>query len=235
MKTPLRILAALLIGVWVAACAGTGPADPESALRQRIGKAAGVSGFDRIDALRYTFNVQIGERRISRSWVWEPQPNRVVLKAENDGADYNRAELGSSEELRAVDARFVNDNYWLLFPLHVYWNVRASVQDAGQSALPIGSGSARRVIISYPAGVGYTPGDVYELFLDGDFKILQWIYRKGGATEPTRITTWEDYRRLGPLTVSLNHRSADGGFRLWFTDVGVKLKGEKLWTAPSAR
>ena len=232
MKTAIRFFAALMLAGMLVGCAATGPTGPEAALRKKLGKAYGVSAFERIDALRYTFNAQIKDRTISRSWVWEPATDRVVLQAEGGGADYQRGEIGASEELRAADARFINDNYWFLFPLHVYWDVSAAVEDTGEAKLPIGPGTGRRIVISYPRGVGYTPGDVYELFVDDDFRIKEWIYRKGGAAEPTRVTTWEDHRRLGPLTVSLNHRSADGGFRLWFTDVGVKLKGDKLWTEP---
>jgi hypothetical protein len=232
MNASFRIFAVLILGPVLAACAGPGPANPEAVLRNRIGKAAGVADFDRIEALRYTFNVKIGDREIRRSWVWEPGSNRVVLNAEDGGADYIRREAATSETLRVVDARFVNDNYWLLFPLHVYWDVNASVTDAGAADLPIGPGRGRRILVSYPEKIGYTPADVYEMFVDDDFRIREWIYRKGGADLPTRITTWEDYRRLGPLTVSLDHRSKDGSFRLWFTDVEVKLKGEKMWRAP---
>ncbi len=233
MKTSIRLFAALMLAGLFAGCAGTAPTGTDDAIRKRLGAAYGAPAFDRIEALRYTFNVQLKDRTVVRSWVWEPATDRVVLQAEDGGADYQRGEVGASEELRTVDARFVNDNYWFLFPLHVYWDIGATVEDTGETNLPIGPGVGRRIVVSYPRGVGYTPGDVYELFLARDDHIREWIYRKGGAAEPTRITTWEDYRRLGPLTVSLTHRSADGSFRLWFTDVGVKLKGDKLWTEPT--
>jgi len=232
MKTPVRMLAFVFLAGLLFSCAGAGPADPEAALRKKIADAYGASGFDQIEALRYTFNVRIGDRQISRSWVWEPATDRVLLKSEEGGADYDRGQVGVSNELHAVDARFVNDNYWFLFPLHVYWDPGAELTDRGTAPLPIGPGVGRRLVVAYPAGKGYTPGDVYEIFVDEDFRIRQWIYRKGGAAQPTRITTWEDHRRLGPLTVSLLHRSADESFRLWFTEVGVKLKGDQLWTEP---
>ncbi len=232
MKTPMHIFTVLVLAALTAACAGTEPVDPDAAMRNRIGNAYGASQFDRIEAIRYTFNARIGDHTISRSWIWEPATDRVVLKSETGGADYRRGEIGSSEELRSVDDRFVNDNYWLLFPLHVYWDVGAKIADTGTAPLPIGPGSGRRLIVTYPEQRGDRAGDVYEVFVDGRFRIKQWIYRKKGAAEPTRVTTWEDSRRLGPLTVSLARRSADGAFRLWFTDVGVRLRGDKLWTTP---
>jgi len=70
---------------------------------------------------------------------------------------------------------------------------------------------------------------VYELFVDKSYRIVQWIYRKGGDPTPTRVTTWEDYKRVGPLTLALDHKSADGKFRVWFTDVAVRLAGKSDW------
>jgi hypothetical protein len=31
----------------------------------------------------------------------------------------------------AVEPAFVNDNYWLLFPFHAYWDTSATVTDEG--------------------------------------------------------------------------------------------------------
>jgi hypothetical protein len=129
-----------------------------------------------------------------------------------------------------VDPWFVNDNYWLIFPLRLAWDQSATVAaDASPAPLPIGTGQARRLVVRYPSNEGYTPGDVYELFIGASERIEQWIYRKGGDPQPTRITTWEDYRRVGPLTLSLDHRGPDGSFRVWFTDVGVRVSGQSGW------
>jgi len=93
----------------------------------------------------------------------------------------------------------------------------------------MGEGSAKCMVVTYPSTGGYTPGDVYELFLDNEYKLTHWVYRRGGSPEPTRITTWEDHRHVGPLTLSLMHQGAEGNFRLWFTNVGVKLVGAAGW------
>lgn len=210
-------------------CAGAGvsggPGDPA----RKVAEAYGLSGFDRIEALRYTFNVQIGDRTISRSWVWEPKTHRIVYRAGDAGAEYERNRDDLSEELRSVDAKFINDQYWLFFPLHLAWDAGIRLVDTGIQDLPIGPGEGRRLVVSYPDDVGYTPGDVYELFVGEDYRIKEWIYRKGGAPDPTRMTTWEAHKNLGPLTVSLNRRDKGGGFRVWFTDVSIRLRGENRW------
>ena len=84
-------------------------------------------------------------------------------------------------------------------------------------------------MVSYPAAGGYTPGDVYDLYLDDRHRLTQWVYRRGGAEKPTRISTWEDHREVGPLTISLNHQGEDENFRVWFTNVGVKMAGADSW------
>ncbi|MGD9324211.1 MAG: hypothetical protein PVG26_09350, partial [Desulfobacterales bacterium] len=124
---------------------------------------------------------------------------------------------------------FVNDNYWLLFPYHVAWDTTAKVEDIGWKALPMGAGKTRCVVVSYPATGGYTPGDVYDLYLDDQYRLVQWVYRRGGSEKPTRISTWEDHRKVGPLTVSLNHQGEDQNFRVWFTTVGVMMVDADSW------
>ena len=105
------------------------------------------------------------------------------------------------------------------------WDTQAKVEDAGRKDLPIGRGTARCLIVSYPPEGGYTPGDVYELFLDGNYRIEQWIYRKGGSTVPTNVATWDDYRQVGPLLLALNHKWANKNVRIWFSNVAAKTTG----------
>ena len=202
---------------------------------QRIGNAYGVENFHQVEELRYTFNVQLGEKQISRSWGWQPAADRVVFNgssAQGGPLTYERRTLQAqpTADLKKVDAWFVNDLYWLLFPFQIAWDATAEVkQESGRHKLPIGPGEAEKVIVTYPPTGGYTPGDVYELYIDADYRILQWIYRKGGAPEPTRISTWEDQLRFGPITIALDHQGPDKNFRVWFTDVAVKLAGKQGW------
>jgi hypothetical protein len=196
-----------------------------------IARAYGLESFGRVEALRFTFNAQIGDKTVQRAWTWEPAQDRVALGG-GQPLTYRRADLtkGPSADLSKVDAWFNNDQYWLLFPFHLAWDGHAGiVEDAAPQGLPLGQGAARRLTVTYPATGGYTPGDVFELFVDQSNRIVQWIYRQGGSTRPTRIATWEDHRRVGPLVLSLDHRGPDS-FRVWFTDVGVRLIGQDQWT-----
>jgi hypothetical protein len=207
----------------------------------RVVEAAGLERFDQVDALRYTFNVKIGDKVTQRGWLWEPRRDRVTFYGtpEQGGTvTYERAGLAApgAEALRQVDAWFINDNYWLLFPLRVHWDKAVVVaEDRAPVELPLGGGRARRIVVSFPPTGGYTPGDIYEIFVDEASRIAQWVYRKGGDTKPTRVTTWEGYRRFGPFWLALDHQGPGAGFRVWFTDAGVRLAGESGWREGESR
>jgi hypothetical protein len=81
-------------------------------------------------------------------------------------------------------------------------------------------------VVTYPSE-GYSPGDTWELFVGTDNRIREWTYHHGGSAKPTVVASWEDYKRAGPLLVSLNHRGMREGkpVRVFFSDVAVKLVG----------
>ena len=233
MKLFLNHLLISLLIVGISACAGTNKESRDQTLRRNIAQAYGFHYFNQIEQIQYTFNVQKGETQIRRFWIWEPEVNQVSFKAmdSRETVTYNRNDLSDSspQNLRKIDAWFVNDSYWLLFPFHVVWDSQAAVEDVGRKKLPIGEGKARCVIVSYPATGGYTPGDVYDLYLDENYRLTHWVYRHAGSETPTHIATWEEHRSVGPLTVSLNHQGDDPDFRVWFTTVGVKMVGIDSW------
>src|SRR5215467_15896619 len=131
---------------------------------EQIAKTYGLDSFGQIDAIRYTFNIQIPGLNLSRSWVWEPKTGQVSYEGKGkDGkpvkVTYVRSQLDSqpANVKEEVDPGFVNDQYWLVFPLHVYWDTKADVQDKGMQPLPLGGGgSAKLVSVKYPSEGGYT-------------------------------------------------------------------------------
>ena len=225
------LLTLLLLGL--SACSAQNQETRPMTLRQRIGNAYGIHYFSQVEQIQYTFNAKIGEKQIRRFWIWEPKLGRVTFKGMSyqDAVTYQRDEIDTtaSAALKKIDAWFINDNYWLLFPFHIAWDANIKIDDVGRESLPLGEGKAKSVVITFPETGGYTPGDVYQIFLDDNDRLIQWIYRRGGSEEPTRVTTWEDYRQAGPLVLSLDHRAEDDSFRVWFSGVGVKLAGMDSW------
>jgi hypothetical protein len=213
--------------------AATSWAQNRPPISEQIAKTYGLDSFSQIERIRYTFNVP--EFKLSRTWVWEPKTDQVSYEGKDKAGNplkltYQRSQLSSQPAVvkDEIDPAFINDQYWLLFPLHLVWDSSATVEDTGMHKLLLGKGSARRVVVTYPPD-GYSPGDTWELFVGTDNRIREWVYNHGGSPKWTGVWSWEDHKRAGPLLVSLNHpgRGMDGKpVRVFFSDVAVKLVGD---------
>jgi hypothetical protein len=206
---------------------------------EKVAKNYGLDSWDQIEAIRYTWNAQFPGVSVSRKWEWEPKTNKVSFEGKDrEGkpvkVTYLRSELSSQPDnvQKEVDPGFQNDNYWLLYPLHAYWDTGAAVTDQGMKKLPLGAGSGTLVSVKYSADGGYTPGDTWDLYIGKDDRVEQFVYHRGGPVKPSVvITTWAGYKKAGPLDISTEHRgTADGKpLHLFITDVAVKVKGSAAW------
>ena len=228
----------LFLGVLV--FAATSWAQTRPRIAEQIAKTYGLDSFGQIEAIRYTFNAQFPGVNVSRSWVWQPKTGQISYEGKDkDGkpvkVTYVRSQLnGEPANVKdEIDPAFVNDQYNLLFPLHVYWDYSADVQDMGMQKLPLGKGSAKRVVVKYPSeGGGYTPGDTWELYVGSKNRVEEFIYHRGGPKKPSVvIATWTGYKKAGPLLISTDRRgTADGKpLRVFFSNVSVKLVGSDTW------
>ena len=220
--------------------AATSLAQTRPPILEKVAKTYGLDSWDKVEAIRYTWNIEFGKFNASRSWEWEPKTAQVTYEGKDkDGkpvkVTYKRSELGSQPDSvkNEVDPGFINDNYTLLFPLKAYWDSSPAVIDAGTFNLPVGSGSAELVAVKYPAeGGGYTPGDTWQLYVAKDGRVEYWVYQRGGAKKPSFVfATWGGQKKAGPLLVSTDRRgNADGKpIRIWYSDVAVKVTGSDTW------
>jgi len=206
-----------------------------------IAKAYGLDSYDQITAIRYTWDGEIpGLFKVSHKWEWEPKTGKVSYEStDKDGkpvnVTYDSSQLGSqSDQVKnQVEPSFVNDNYWLLFPFHAYWDKSATITDEGTKKLPTGAGTATLVSVKYPAEAGgYTPGDTWDLYVGKDHRIREMVYHRGGDKKPSLVTaTWAGYKKAGPLLVATEHHgTADGKpLRVTISNVAVKLAGSDKW------
>ena len=215
-------------------------AQSRTPILEKIAKTYGLDSWDQIQAIRYTWNAQLGSLEISRTWEWEPKTSKVSYEGKDkDGksvkVSYMRSELSSQPEAvrNEVDPAFINDNYTFLFPLKAYWDTSPAVIDQGMYNLPVGSGVAELVAVRYPAeSGGYTPGDTWELYVGKDNRVEYLVYHRGGPKKPSLLfVTWAGQKKAGPLLVSTDHRGfADGKpIRIFFSDVSVKVTGSDTW------
>jgi len=207
----------------------------------QIAKAYGLDSYDQVEAIRYTWNVDIpGLFKGSHKWEWEPKTGKISFEGtDKDGkpvkVSYLQSQLNSqpADVKDMVEPSFVNDNYWLIFPFHAYWDKSASITDEGMQKLPIGTGTAKKVVVKYPAEAGgYTPGDTWDLYVGPDYRVKEFVYHRGGPKKPSLVTaTWTGYKKAGPLLFSTEHRGTadDKPLHLWITDVAVKTAGSDTW------
>jgi hypothetical protein len=181
----------------------------------------------------------VGLFKASHKWEWEPKTGKISFEgAGKDGkpvkVTYDSSQLSSQPDQvkNEVEPAFVNDNYWVLFPFHAYWDKSASAIDQGKFNLPLGPGMAELLPVKYPSDVGYTPGDTWDLYIGKDNRVVYFDYHRGGAKPPSRVfATWTGYKKAGPILFSTEHRGmADGKpLHVSISDVAVKLTGSDNW------
>src|SRR6266850_466473 len=171
---PCLLLGALLF-------AGTSLAQTRPAIVEQLAKTYGLDSYGQIEAVRYTFNLELPALKVNlaRTWTWEPKTGQVTYEAKDkDGkpvkVTYNRSQLNCAPAnvKDEIEPAFVNDNYWFIFPFHAYWDTSANVTVKDKQKLPIGQGTAKLVSVKYPMEVGgYTPGDTWDLYVGKDGRI----------------------------------------------------------------
>jgi hypothetical protein len=241
MKYSSRVTIIGLMGFWVLLLVATSWAQTRPPILDQIAKTYGLDSYGQIEAIRYTWNGEIpGIFKLAHMWEWEPKTGKVSYEGtDKDGkpvkVTYMRSELSSQPDnvKNAVEPAFVNDNYWLLFPFHAYWDTSATVTDDGMKKLPTATGSAERVVVKYAAELGgYTPGDTWELYVGRDKRVEYLVFHHGGDKKPSLVkASWTGYKKAGPLLVSTEHRgTADGKpLHISITNVSVKLTGSDKW------
>jgi hypothetical protein len=242
MKNASRLKRIGLLTAGVLAFAATTWAQTRPPVVEKLAKTYGIDSYDKITAMRYTFNLELPGLKVnlSRTWEWEPKTGKVTYESKDkDGKPvkmtYVRSQINSAPAnvKDDIEPAFVNDNYWALFPFHVYWDSSATVTEKDGKKLPIGKGTAKLLSVKYPAEVGgYTPGDTWDLYVGPDGRVVQFIYHRGGPKKPSNVTTtWAGYKMAGPLLFSTDHRgTADGApARIYFTNVAVKVAGSDAW------
>jgi hypothetical protein len=230
-----------ILGFAVLFLAAPSGAQSRPPILDQIAKTYGLDSFAQVEAIRYTWNGEItGLFKTSRAWEWEPKTGKVSFEGKDkDGkpvkVTYMRSEINDQADdlKKQTDAGFTNDNYWLLFPFHAYWDTSATVTDEGMKKLPIGTGSGTLVSVKYGAELGgYTPGDTWDLYVGKDNRVEALVFRHGGDKKPSLVkATWTGYKKAGPLLISTEHRgTADGKpLHISITNLAVKVTGSDAW------
>jgi hypothetical protein len=233
-----RLIRLLAVGMLLVLPAAFG-AEQGPSIAEQVAKTYGLDSFGQIEAIRYTWNVELPDgRKLSHTWQWSPKTDTVSYEGKDKAgnpvkATYQRSQVSSQSDAvkKEIDPAFANDQYWLLLPFHIVWD-GAAVSDDGMQKLPLGDGSANRVVAKYPSEGGYQPGDTWDLYVGADKRIEEITYHRGAANPPHLVTAkYADYKKAGPLLIATDHPGTVDGkpFRITITDVSVKLAGSDNW------
>jgi len=232
------LIPALIAGMLLALPAATAAEQPSIA--EQIAKAYGVDSWEKVETMRYTWNIELPDgKKISNRWEWSPKTDTVSFQGNDKAGNpvkvtYQRSQLDSQSDVvkKEIDPKFANDQYWVLLPFHLLWDGAAPTDD-GQQKLPIGEGTAQRIVMKYPSEGGYQPGDTWDLYIGPDKRIVQITYHRGAPNPPPHLVSakYLGYKKAGPLLFSTDHPGvADGkNIKITLSDVSVKLTGSDKW------
>ncbi|MBW1297118.1 hypothetical protein [Aquimarina litoralis] len=190
---------------------------------EAIAKANGFDNWKKVKQIKFTFNVDRDSSHYERTWSWKPKKSEITLTTAKDTISYNRAAIDSTS-IRA-DQGFINDKYWLLAPFNLVWDQNNFTSTHNVKAIaPISSKEMQKFTIVYNNEGGYTPGDAYDFYFEGDFKIKEWVFREKNKPEPSLITSWEDYENFKGILIAKTHRKNEGNWKLHFTDIEVVME-----------
>src|SRR5258708_21075238 len=97
----LTMIGLLLCGVLV--LAPNSWAQKRPPILEQIAKTYGLESFGKIEAIRYSFNLDIPGLKLARAWEWEPKTNKVSYEGKDkDGkpvkVTYLRSELSRQSD-----------------------------------------------------------------------------------------------------------------------------------------
>ncbi|MGF1573037.1 MAG: hypothetical protein ACFCU1_08185 [Sumerlaeia bacterium] len=197
-------------------------------LKQELIEAHGFQNFDQIEEIQFAFKARIAIIHKNRYWKWNTKTNVVTL-LDKDGEiefQYDRDDLSTlGKEAEETEKNFINDTFWLAWPLHLSWNNDVQVIDQGVKECPLTDLQRRCIVIDYSSTEGgFTPGDRYELFFDeGDLKPESWAYYPAGDDDPKVVCSWEDYTTIEGFSFSQTHENSNGLFKLNLEEIQIKL------------
>jgi len=186
-----------------------------------IAKANGIESWNAVKQINFTFNIDWkGKNTTKRAWKWRPKTNDITLEENEKTITYNQSKLDSLS--LAVDKKFINDKFWLVFPFQLAWDKGTTITLKGKHSSPIHNANLNQLTIVYDNEKGYTPGDGYDVFYDDNYAIKEWVFRKGNQKEPSLVTTFETPEIYKGITIYKEYSTKEGNFRLYFTEISVQ-------------
>ena len=151
--TKLRVTTTILwLFLGVLLLAGTSRAQTRPPIVEQLAKTYGLDSYGQIEAVRYTFNLELPALNVhlSRSWEWEPKTGRVSYESKDkDGkpvkVTYLRSQVNSAPAnvKDEIEPGFVNDQLLVCFPLPCLLGHQRECGSEGQTKIAARKGYRR--------------------------------------------------------------------------------------------
>jgi len=191
------------------------------ALARRVAETAGVENWGDVERVAFTWKHHPSGN--ARSFVWHPAQDSVAVSFNGTTTRIHAGSIETDDQRRA-HAAFVNDHYWMLSELRLALDTGVEFEDLGPTAVPgfDDMGDRRALRVHYTGDAGYTPGDAYVLYLGDDDLPDAWAFHRGGAEEPSLVTTRQDWSEAGGIRFPTRFVTADGTTFITIEDVTIE-------------
>lgn len=193
----------------------------EETILQKVANANGFQNWANVEEIKFTFNVDRDTTHFERDWTWKPKTNDITATSAEGTTSYNWADMDSTAY--KTNGSFINDKFWLLTPYQLAWDAdNITHEHLLEAKAPMSKKTMQKLTITYGGEGGYTPGDAYDFYFGDDLIVQEWVFRKSNQPEPSLVTSFEGYKTIKGLNIAMMHKTGDGNFKLYFTDVEVK-------------
>jgi hypothetical protein len=209
------------------------PSTDATGIIDSIARVAGMNDLTNIMEIDFTYSAKAPSGKVVRQWQWFPRTDDVLFTGNGpDGkrgtVTYSRkavADTRPEAQVHTIDAWFVNDCYWLLFPYFLAHDPQKRVTRNNSAIMPISGKWATGITVEYYKPDPRRPGDKLEIYVDTAYQIKEWVVYPYESHRVTTSNKWTNYRQAGPFTLSLDRPARDN------KGIAVKMSGLKIGKA----
>ena len=221
-----KLLVFLLVFILISACNQESSKKEEASKQeiekeniiQRVGNAHGFRSWDKVNDLQFTFAVHRDSSYFERRWHWDLKEQLVTRFM---GEDSIQISLKNNTYDKQVHQAYINDTYWLLFPFHLQWTSDYEWEVSEDITSPIDAQNLTEISIKFNDLGGYTPGDVYKIYVNDEYIIQEWAFYSGGSETPNLVNKWEAYSDFNGIKISQSRPNQDGNFKIELNDIEI--------------
>jgi hypothetical protein len=208
MKQVMTLAVGMMMLMMTGGChivTDTPPTSAEQAdnLARAVMAASGANTWSRVSTVGFTFVVRDGgDVKVSRNHLWNVKAgtDTVSVGDKSTTVEIDKPNMGDPVQVEAFKA-WTNDSYWLLAPLKLF-DMGVTREYFGRQEV---MGKSYEVLRLSFKGVGMTPGDRYNLYIDPYTSLVAW-WDYMPTEDKTMRASWEQYRHMSGLKLATFHQ-----------------------------